>query len=268
MQSDIRIENLQESNIDDLIYVCSSKRLSDPVYRQGVELKKNWLRKMLTGYGSCAKIAYYKNKPAAQILYYPEEADVTRIHKRKNVLAINCIYNPTLEAQKLGIGTKLLQSVIYDVKHKRSCLGNKPCKFILAKAFNTGEFLPMPQFYRKNGFCPAPEGDVMYFQVEGKYEPVKPLGEYEPLPEDRNKVVSFYGPVCQFSYPFAEKIRKIIEEAAPHIKIEMINEWEKPEESIKRKNWWLIVNAKPIRTFFMETEKFKEEIRQAASQNL
>jgi hypothetical protein len=54
---------------------------------------------------------------------------------------------------------------------------------------------------------------------------------------------------------------------APKIKIELINEWEKPEESIKRKNWWLIVNAKPIHTFFMDTDKFKEEIKQALSLN-
>ncbi|MEM2970579.1 MAG: hypothetical protein QXR63_06565 [Candidatus Bathyarchaeia archaeon] len=53
----------------------------------------------------------------------------------------------------------------------------------------------------------------------------------------------------------------------PNIKIEMINEWEKPEESIKR-NWWLIVNAKPIQTFFMDTENFKKEVKEAASQNL
>lgn len=128
MQNNIRIENLQESNIDDLIYVCSSKRLSDPIHRQGVELKKKWLLEMLTTYGSCAKIAYYKDIPAAQILYYPEEADVTKIHKRKNVLAVNCVYNPTPSAQKIGIGTKLLRSVIYDAKHRQSCLGNKPCK--------------------------------------------------------------------------------------------------------------------------------------------
>jgi hypothetical protein len=43
----------------------------------------------------------------------------------------------------------------------------------------------------------------------------------------------------------------------------MINDWEKPEESIKRRNWRLIANAKPTQTFFMETEKFKEEIKRA-----
>jgi hypothetical protein len=45
----------------------------------------------------------------------------------------------------------------------------------------------------------------------------------------------------------------------------LINEWENPEEAIKRRNAWLVVNARLIRTFFMETEKFKEEIRQAVS---
>ena len=267
MQENVRIENLQDSNIDDLIYVCSSKKLGDPIHQQGIKLKKQWLREMLQKYGPCAKIAYYKDRPAAQILYYPEEADITKEYTRKNVLVITCIYNPTLKAQKKGIGTKLLQSLIRDVKQRKTCLGNKPCKFILAKAFNTGEFLPMPEFYKKKGFIPTPDGDMFYLPIEGKYEPLPPIGSYEPLPEDKDKAIIFYGPSCQFSYPFAKKIEELIIEAAPHVKIKMINEWEKPEESIKRKNWWLIVNAKPIQTFFMETEKFKEEIRQAASKN-
>ncbi|MEM3536738.1 MAG: hypothetical protein QXF44_03060 [Candidatus Bathyarchaeia archaeon] len=267
MQEQIKIEDIQESNIDDLIYVCSSKKLGDPIHQQGVKLKKHWLAEMLRAYGSCAKIAYYKEKPAAQILYYPEEADVTKVFRRENVLIINCVYNPTAEAQKLSIGTRLLHAVIQDIKQRKSCLGEKPCKFILAKAFNTGEFLPMPAFYKKNGFLPTPDGSMLYLPMEGKYEPSPPVGEYEPLAEDRNKAVIFYAPCCQFGYSFAKRIEGLIKEVAPSIEIEMINEWEKPEESIKRKNWWLIVNAKPIHTFFMETEKFKEEIRLAISQN-
>lgn len=267
MQERIRIENLRESNIEDLIYVCSSKSLDDPIHQQGTKLKRQWLREMLDKYGSCAKIAYYNEKPVAQILYYPEEADVTRASIRENVLVINCIYNPTSGAQKLGVGTRLLNSVIEDVRQRRTCLGNKPCKFILAKAFNTGELLPMPEFYKRKGFLSTPEGNLLYLPIEGSYEPVTPVGEYEPLPEDKNKAVIFYGPICQFSYQFAKRIEEIIKELVPNIKIKMINEWEKPEEAIKRKNWWLIANAKPIQTFFMETRKFKEEIKQAVSQN-
>jgi len=267
MSEKIRIENLEDSNIDDLIYVCSAKRLNDPIHQQGIKLKKQWLREMLNRYGSCAKIGYYNNKPVAQILYYPEEAEITKQHKRENVLIVNCIYNPFSEAQKQGIATRLLQSVIQDAKQRKTCLGCTPCKFLVAKAFNTGEFLALPEFYKKNGFTQTDEGNLLYYPVEGGYEKAKPTGEYEPLPEDKNRAIIFYGPSCQFGYPFAKKIEEIIREVLPELGMVLIDEWKNPQESIKRKNWWLIVNAKPIRTFFMETEKFKEEIRQAASQN-
>ena len=261
----MRIENLHESNIEDLIFVCSSKRLNDPIHQQGINLKRRWLREMLEKYGSCAKIAYYNEKPAAQILYFPEAAEKTKAFRRENVLVINCIYNPTPEAQKLGISKTLLKSVIEDAKQRKTCLGNNPCRFILAKAFNTGELLPLPEFYRKYGFKAAPEGKgtLQYLQLEGSYTSAVSVEEYEPLEKDKGKAIVFFSPVCQFSYQFAKAIESTIREVAPKIKVGMINEWEKPQESIKRKNQWLIVNAKPIKTFFMEKEKLKEEIRQA-----
>lgn len=262
MYSSIRIENLKDSNLDDLIYVCSSKRLEDPVHREGMRLKRLWLKEMLDKYGSCAKIAYYNEKPAAQILFYPEVADRAKMFTRDGVLFINCIYNPTPEAQRLGLGKMLLQNVVEEAKRGESCLGRKPCRFILANAFNTGEFLPMPHFYRKYGFLPSEEGSALYLPIKGEYEPV-PSAEYRPLEEDRGKAVILYGSKCQFSYPFAKRVEAIIRETLPQVTIEMINEWEKPEESAKRGNWWLVVNAKPIQTFFMDTENFKAEIKQA-----
>lgn len=263
MQRNIRIENLSDLNVDDLIHVCSSEKLSDPVHQQGIILKRQWLLKMLGKHGACGKIGYYRDKPVAQILYCPEEADVTKANPREDVLVINCIYNPTSGAQKLGIGTMLLQSVIDDAKQRRTCLGDGPCKFILAKAFNTGEFLPMPEFYKRNGFLPTDNTDLMWLPLEGNYEPAEPAKEYEPLSEDVNKAVIFHGPVCQFSFQFAKKTEEIIRETVPDIEIRMINEWENPEEALKRGNSRLVVNAKPIQTFFMDSAKFKQEIRQA-----
>jgi GNAT superfamily N-acetyltransferase len=263
MKENVRIEDLNESNMDDLIYVCSSKRLEDLVHQQGMKLKREWLREMLNKWGHVAKIAYLNDKPAAQILFFPEEADVTKAFRREGVLVVQCVYNTATEAQKLGIATKLLQSVIQDAKQRKSCLGNRPCRFMLAKAFNTGEFLPLPEFYKKNGFATTPEESVLCLPIEGNYEPTMPAGQHEPLPEDRNQAVVFYGPACQFGYPFAKKIEGLVHEVALQLRVNLVNEWEQPEESIKRKNWWLTVNAKPIHTFFMNTEKFKEEVRQA-----
>jgi GNAT superfamily N-acetyltransferase len=265
MQDRTRIEDFQESNIDDLIHVCSSKRLNDLLHQKGVSLKKRWLHNMLAQYGCCAKIAYLDDKPVAQVLYHPEEADASRPFRRENVLVLDCTYNPTLEAQRLGIGTRLLRNVVQDARQRKTCLGNKPCKFITAKAFNTSEFLPLPEFYKRNGFLPTPAGNQLYLPIESGYEQTPSAGEYEPFVEDRDRALIFYGSSCQFSYPFAKKIEALIRETIPSLEPILINEWEQPEEALRRKNSMVIVNAKAIQTFFMETEKFKEEIRQAVS---
>ena len=262
----VRIVSLSESNVDDLIFVCSSKRLKDRLHQRGIELKKRWLKEMLDNYGSVAKIAYHGGKPVAQILYFPEEAEKTKTGRREDVLVLNCVYNPSPGAQRLGIGRMLLESVVKEAKQKKTCLGNKPCKFIVAKTFNTGELTPLPEFYKKHGFIQTPreEGNRVYLPIEGSYEPTEPVGKYEPLKEDRGKAVVFYGPVCQFGYPFAKTIESLVREAAPKMRVELIDEWEHPQESMKRRSQWLVVNAKPIYTFFMDKERFMDEVKQAA----
>ncbi len=267
-QSRIRIENLTEANIDDLIDVCSSKRLQDPIHAEGVKLKRQWLLEMLRKFGSVAKIAYLNDKPVAQILCYPEESNHASVNRRKGALSILCVYNPTPAAQRLGVGTKLLQSVIQDAKQEKSCLGKKVCAFIVTKAFNTGEFLSLNEFYKKNGFLEAEKDGSMHLPIKGTYERSKSVSDYEPLEQDKNKALIFYSPRCQFSYQFAGRISEIIKEVAPNLPIDLMNEEESPEEFLKRKGCALVVNATPIRTFFMETEKFKEEIRQALDRKL
>jgi hypothetical protein len=218
---------------------------------------------MLARCGTCGKIAYLDRKPVAQILHHPEEADTARPFGREGVVVLNCIYNPTPEAQKRGVGTGLLRSVVQDAKKRETCLGNNPCKFIVAKSFDTGEFLSMSDFYRKNGFLKPLGGEELFLPIEGGYRPLPTLGQYEPLAEDENKAIVFYGPTCQFSYQFARRIGALISEVAPSLEIVLINEWQQPEEALKRRNSSVIVNAKVIHTFFMDTGKFKEEIRQA-----
>lgn len=259
----IRVENLSESNVDDLIEVCSSKRLSDPAHAEGVKIKKRWLLEALRKFGPVAKIAYLDNRPVAQILYYPEDSKSSNINKRKGVLEIQCIYNPTPNARKLGIGTKLLTSVIEDAKQGKTCLGKEPCTFIVAKAFNTGESFSLLEFYRKNGFQKTEHEDSMYLQINRTYRHGKLDRKCAPLPEDGNRAVVFYSPRCQFSYHFAVKISEIIREVASNITIDMINEDEAYQEFLKRGGHPLVVNGVPIRSFFMEVEKFREEIRQA-----
>lgn len=164
----------------------------------------------------------------------------------------------------MGVGTKLLESLIHDARQHQTCLGNRSCRFIVAKVFDTGEFLPLPGFFRRRSFLPTLDDDQLWFPLTGSYEIAKPIGEYAPLEEDKNRAVVFHSSTCQFSYPFAEKIRMVIEEVLPNIKVDLIDEWERPGELIKRKGCKLAVNSKPIHTFFIETSKFKREIERAA----
>jgi GNAT superfamily N-acetyltransferase len=262
-----RVKDLQESNLDDLIYVCSSKKLSDPVHMKGVALKKAWLKKMLERYGPLAKIAYLDEKPVAQILFHPEEASPTSILRRRGVIHLDCIYNATPEARQLGIASKLLQSLVEDCRQGKGCLQGTPCRFIVARAFNTGEALSLSQFYTRRGFKPSPtESGIMYLPISEPYQPEPSQGEYESLPEDKGRAIVFYNPACEFFYPFALRIAESIEEIAPSVPIELVNEWIRPEESIKRKGCTIIVNARPIKTFFMDKENFQREVREASEQ--
>lgn len=261
---EVRIENLQNSNIDDLIQVCSSKKLDDPIHQRGIALKKAWLREMLRSYGPFAKIAYLHERPVAQILFYPEEADPTSILKRRCVIHLSCIYNPAPEAKRRGIGTRILQSLVEDCRSGAGCLRGTPCWFIVTRPFDTGEALPLHQFYSRKGFKSSPtDPGVMYLPISEPYQPEPPQGEYDPLSEDRGRAAVFYGPSCEFSYPFAISIAETIREIAPGLPIELINQWERPKESIRRKNCEIIVNARPIKTFFMEKEKFQREVKEA-----
>lgn len=66
---------------------------------------------------------------------------------------MNCTYNPISEAQKLRIGTKLLEGIIEDARQRKAYLGNKSSNFILAKSFNTSEFLLLSEFYVNIDLC-------------------------------------------------------------------------------------------------------------------
>lgn len=267
MPERLRIENLCESNLDDLVSVCSSKKLDDPVHQHGMRIKKKWLTEMLKNYGSIAKIAYLDGKPVAQILYYPESADPTSPCKRKNVLVVMCTYNPTPEARGMGIGTRLLQDLIEDAKKRRTCLGTVSCRFMLAKTFNTHEALPLSDFYSKNWFHKIRETDqLMFLPIEGTYALDETIDESKPLKEDRGKAIITYSPTCQFSFGFAKIIESSVRKVAPHLCILLINDWEQPQEAAKQGNWWLTVNGRRIQTFFMETAKFEEEVRLAAKE--
>ena len=67
--AEIKVVDVSEENVEDLIFVCSHRFLSDPRYATGIELKKRWVRKTLKEVGVCAKVAYLDGKPVGQTMF-------------------------------------------------------------------------------------------------------------------------------------------------------------------------------------------------------
>lgn len=258
--SEVRVADLEEENIDDVFRVCSHNKLDDPLQQRGIELKRRWLLETLAKHGPCTKIAYLGDRPVAQILFYPEEAAPFIADPREEVVVLHCAYNPFPEARGKGAGTALLRSLVEDCRRGLPCLGGRPCCFIAAKPFNTGVGMPLDRFYAANGFKQAQQ--EMFLDVSAPYKP-RETPEYQPLVEDRGRAVMLYNPMCEWSYPFAVRVREFLKEIDASLPVELIDEWRNPEESTKRGNQQLVVNATPIMGFWTQREAFRREVEQA-----
>lgn len=154
----------------------------------------------------------------------------------------------------------MIRSLLDDCRGGQKCLGGRPCRFIVAKPFNTGEGIPLDEFYAANGFKQGQQ--EMFLEVTAPYQPREDV-EYRPLPEDRGRAVMLYNPMCEWSYPFAVRVREFLKEIEPRLPVELIDEWRRPEESIRRGNQQLVVNAAPIRSFWTQREEFRREVELA-----
>jgi len=256
----IIVKDVGEGNIEDVFRVCSHSRLDDPLQRKGMEMKRAWLLRMLEEHGPCTKIAYLDGRPVAQILFYPEEAVPFIPDPRQGAVVLNCAYNPFPEAWGKGAASSLVKDLAEEARTGLKCLRGAPCSFIAAKPFETGEGFSMTEFYRRCGFSRA--DSEMYMEISGEY---RPRGEtaYEPLDEDRGKAIMFYDPICEWGYGFAVRVRDLIHSVEPGYPFEMIDPWERPEESARRGNQQLIVNGHVMQSFWTDREGFRKEAEEA-----
>lgn len=260
MTQRIQVEEVMEENLDDVFKVCSHSRLRDPLQRRGMEIKRRWLLEMLNHYGGCTKVAYLDGGPVAQLLYYPEEAIPYVENPRRDVIHLHCVYNLFPEARGKGVASALIRDLLEEAERGMEMLQGRRCRFIVAKPFNTGEGIPLEAFYASKGFHWG-VGE-MYLEISASYETRK-LGEYRPLSEDEGRALIFYSPLCEYSYPFAHRVREIIWEVKPDLPITLIDMWRQPEEASKRYGEEIIVNARPIRAWWGDREGFKEEVMRA-----
>lgn len=231
----MRLEDVSGEKLDDFFEICSGCRAfaprDDPVLVKGVEIKRRLLLNMLDRHGPCAKIAYLDGKPVAQILYIPEETMPYIRDPRKDVVHLQCIYSPFPDTQRRGAAAALMRDLIKECETGLSILGGRPCSFLVTRPFAHEGDLSLSEFYGKYGFSQGSQ--EMFLEIKRDYGPRK-APNYQPLPEDLDKTVILYNPLCEWGYFAAHRIKELIQEWGPGFIVKTFNIWERPEEYLKR----------------------------------
>jgi GNAT superfamily N-acetyltransferase len=118
----IRILDVTSENIGALVVPACAPRLDDPNHastlKEGGLRKKEWIRKALQRFGSCAKVALLDDKPVGFVEFYPMSIFPFLPKRDKRTLLITCILVHDKTLQKKGIGSKLVQALVDDLKHR------------------------------------------------------------------------------------------------------------------------------------------------------
>jgi len=163
---DIEIRDVTNENIDDIIGLCAPKWEDEHhalTLKEGGSKKREWVKKALERFGVCAKVAYLEGKSVGFIEFYPLRAFPLLPERDRRTVMITCIFIPDKALQKAGIGSRLLQSLIQNLKQRPlQSFGGERAEEIAIGSWgcHTGfpESLPrFRKFFFKNGFVEDPE---------------------------------------------------------------------------------------------------------------
>jgi len=262
---DINVEDVNEANMEDLCWLCVPvEKRHDPDFIKGVEDKKKWAAQMLRKWGSIAKLAYHNRGPVGMIQYKPVPDERT-VH-------IDCIWVPPGQCLRKGIATRLLSSLMEDVKKPRSWFDKEPPFGLVTKTFpgEGPEQYSARDFFTGKGFKQIGEDpDYLYYPLRAGfvYRPFeKKEVKYVPQDEDKGKVLISCGPNgCPATYPFfLKRMEKYIREIDPEVSIRWIDSSEECDE-LEKRNIGIgdcIVNARLIRSFVLDKESFQKEVKE------
>jgi len=114
--------------------------------------KKNWFIKALSEFGVCGKILYIDADPCgyAQFAPYymlPQTKVYGYYQGRDDALFLSCLFICKAEYRGIGLGSRLLKSIIFDLKAR----GFSRIETIARRGSTNNPSGPL-EFYLKNGF--------------------------------------------------------------------------------------------------------------------
>jgi ribosomal protein S18 acetylase RimI-like enzyme len=170
----VSIKNITQENVKDIPEPCKTclywenPNFQDKHSSQTEKEKAAWFLKTLKEFGNCGKILYVDNKPVGYAQYStPKKLPNIRSYgsktletKEENAAFISCLYISDKSFRGKGLGRRLLDEVITDLKQR----GFKAVETFARKGSANNPSGPIELYFRK-GFHVKEEIDADFALV-------------------------------------------------------------------------------------------------------
>lgn len=267
--TEVRVEEVCEKTLEDLAWLCVPKeRREEVAFLRGVEAKLAWAKERLGSGWPWAKIAYIEEEAAGLLQY--------QVRPVENVVEIMCIFVPKRKHWGQGVGTKLLGTLIEDMRKPQAWNGGRRPEAVLVHTFpgEVEDQLSAREFFLRRGFQqPTDDPDLLVFPlVPGyrhplnfRFETFAPPPPYLPQPEDLGCVVIISGPsFCPWVFSWWLKGERLVRTALPEVPIRWIDGVREPGELKKRGGFTgIVINGHALKHSVFEEEEFVKEAQEA-----
>ena len=127
----LKIENVNENNFGDIpnpcrqcLYWQTCEPFDEKMLKpEMAQKKREWFNKVAKEFGSCIKIAYFNDVPMGFIQYAPAKffpctKEYAAGPPREDAVFIACLYITNKEMRGKGLGTKMLENLIVELKER------------------------------------------------------------------------------------------------------------------------------------------------------
>jgi len=262
---EVDFRDLSEDNVDDALSACSPEdKMSDPFFKRGMDVRREWMLQLYRTVGPCCKIAYVKDVPVGMIQFNPLHRIPYFVTERRDALYIHCIFvKKVFRAQRIGF--RLLQNLIEEMKKPNPYFEEQPCRVLVTTARQRQAFR-QPSFFRLKGFSQV-EGNVdaglVYWLSEEEPAERVDVSVSGPLKVEERGVTVFYDPCCQWCVFINETTKKRVNDIRAGTSIRELDIWKDSKEALRRgvTSRTTYVNGRPIQ--FWDSEQFQEDLRRA-----
>lgn len=253
----IRIEDIDGENLDELEGLCiPQEKLDDPLFIEGNQLWRKWMKENLRKYGTVGKLAYLDSEIVGSIQYIPKI--------KQRVVEIKCDF-VLEEGKEHGIREALLKETVKEFERPKPYFGGKRARALITYPFPGPRYdVKKSEFYRENGFRQVSDDyHLLYYPLKEDYEIVLEPRNIPVEDSDKGKALIFCNSSCPYCVKEMMETLKELRKLDADIPVKIIVPFEETEElsHVFSMPICLAINEKTIEYSLLGNERFVDEVK-------